>query len=276
MAGRAGRDDVVVVREDLAHPLTRLAPSGRPEEVPGEVDVRVFYSLAAAPRTGSTLLSAALWSTGALGRPEECFRPGDQQRWAKEWGIDWPDPDGLDAYLRAMIRWSTTPNGVCAVKLFPSHLLALPEGFMPPRADGLGGADVRMVHLRRRDKVRAGISEWKAQVTGQWVLLPDESPVPPPRAPHPEEITRYHEFQHAWDRFWCGARAGGVPSMELEYEETIEDLDSAVEQVAEFLGVEDVDTSRIVRPRRQSRPVEDDWIRSWVDATGGCAECGHT
>jgi len=174
-----------------------------------------------------------------------------------------------------MVSASTTPNGVAAVKLFPLHLLALPEEvFAEPERQF--GAPVKMVHLRRRDKVRAGLSEWKAQMSGQWVRLPGEERTEVPRPPRDSEITKYHEFQHAWDRFWCASRADGVDWIELHYEDVVQDLGAAVQRIANFVGARlDSPAGAAKRTLRQSDPADDQLIERWVQATGGCDECGH-
>jgi LPS sulfotransferase NodH len=48
--------------------------------------------------------------------------------------------------------------------------------------------DPQFVWLRRADKVRQGISWWRAAETGQWALRPGQEPAQP--APDVEQIMR--------------------------------------------------------------------------------------
>ena len=55
------------------------------------------YLLVGAPRTGTSLLSEALTSTGVLDRPEEYFWERQEAHWASAVGI--PVPTGSDRRL---------------------------------------------------------------------------------------------------------------------------------------------------------------------------------
>lgn len=276
MATEPGRSDreapVKVVREDLDHPLVVVAGMS---QIKGSPVARVGFCIASAPRNGSTLLAGAIWSSGRLGRPDEYFRPGDEALWADRWGLEWPNRDGYAAYVAAMLHASTTPNGVFSMKLFPSHALGVTDTVFAPGSEHFGDLELKLVHLRRRDKVRAALSEWKAQMTGQWVRLAGEPRPEVPRSPRSSELTKFHEHQHAWDRFWCGARADGVDWIELFYEDVAADVGAAVERIGDLVGEPDVRCDRVVPPIRQTEPIDEVWINRWVSETGGCSECGH-
>ena len=109
--------------------------------------------IASAPRTGSTLLTGALRSTGRLGVPAEYLNPEMISAWANEWGIPAEDAPGSRRYFDAILEAGTTPNGVCGIKLFGHHALqveALSPGIMS-RFGGQAGHrtvpwSLRMIH----------------------------------------------------------------------------------------------------------------------------------
>lgn len=233
----------------------------------------LLFVLATSPRSGSTLLASACWSTNRLGRPDEYLKPEDLDTWRSRWGLDASSDPGLNTYGRAMLHETSTSNNVCGLKLFPTHVLAAPASFLQPGASWLGARRTKVVHLRRHDKVGAAFSEWKATETNQWTRMPEDTNAVPKRPPRLGEITRYHELQHAWDRFWLGARAEGAPWMEIWFEDLINDVSGSVQRVGNFLGVEgDLSITKEL-PVQQSTEEERHWINQWEEATGGCDEC---
>lgn len=243
-----------------------------PIELPERPHTLVF--VACAPRTGSSLLTWAMRSTGVLGLPDEYLRPGSEDGWAQHWKLGGAPGGTTPAYVDAMLRAASTPNGIAGVKVFASHLIqqmdsvfAGPGAFEPTRT--------RLVHLRRRDKVRAALSEWRAQRTGQWTLAPGAVAIAPEGEPSSADITRFHEFHHAWDHIWLAARAGRADVLELVYEDVAMDVGVAVAEVAEFAGAGTVAHKPDALPLRLARPGDDGLIARWVRETGGCTDCGH-
>jgi LPS sulfotransferase NodH len=215
-------------------------------------------------------------STGQLGDPYEYLRPGSETEWVARWGIEPPSVAGYGPFLRAMCGAASTPNGVASIKVFALHAIHHQETIFGAGRAPFGDAAVKLVHLRRDDKVRAAVSEWKAAETGQWVLQPGDQRVAVLRRPRVAEITRYHHFQHAWERYWLAARAEDVDWIELRYEDVVADVPGAVDQIATFAGVGPVRVEPSHLPRRLAEGPEDAWIDEWAAETGGCAECGHT
>lgn len=252
-------------------PRAEPAAPTLPANLPERPHTLVFVACAA--RTGSSLLTAAMATTGALGRPDEYLCPGREHRWAERWGLAWPDA-GYDAYVDMMLRQSSTPNGVASIKVFASHMLQqMSTVFTGP--DSFDPCTVRFIHLRRTDKVRAALSEWRAHASGQWMLAPGQQRVPVDGAPATWELTRFHEFHHAWDRVWLAARADRDDVLELFYEDVAADVGKAMRQVTAHVGVDTPPYVPEALPQRLARSGEDEWIRRWVHETGGCAECGH-
>ena len=88
---------------------------------------------------------------------------------------------------------ATTPNGVLGSKLMFNVFDSLRSSLRPPAGTDAGLAfmrtafpDAQFVWLRRADKVRQGISWWRAAVTDQWGLRPDQEAGQP--APDVEQM----------------------------------------------------------------------------------------
>lgn len=218
-----------------------------------------------------------------MGYPEEYLGWPDDQTNAATWGVDLADDDGWDRYLDAMAQAGTSPNGVFGLKLHGDQAFRL--GFLPigdaithdSSGVSLGACPInKFVHLRRQDKVSAAISEWRASQTNQWVLLPGEAVAPHEASPSNDDISMLHEHQHMWDRFWLGTRLRWEDRLELWFSEVTTDLDRSVAAVASFVGVKSavIDHSRL--PIRQQDSERENLVDRWVDATGGCHECGVT
>ena len=60
--------------------------------------------------------------------------------------------------------------------------------------------NAQYVWLRRADKVRQGISWWRAAATDQWALRPDQEPEQP--APDVERIAQLVRFAEGYEDGW--------------------------------------------------------------------------
>lgn len=129
------------------------------------------YVICCVQRSGSWLLAHTLADTGCAGRPSDYFGDEEQEPNTREWGL--PTGDQA-AYVRAVRGRATTPNGVLGSKLMWNVFDSLRSSLRPPAGTDPGLAfmrttfpDPQFVWLRRQDKVRQGISWWRADVTGR-------------------------------------------------------------------------------------------------------------
>lgn len=242
-------------------------------------------------------MAHALADTGVLGRPEEFFCEQDEPNWCRRAGLS-PDAARLDyrRYLDAMIQLGTTDNGVFGCKLmwqfvphFVRRLRSLPElaGATPPAALRRAMPDLHVVRIRRRDKVRAAISEWRAGATGIWAVPGDGTQWPQAFAAwsarpgfDPDLVSRLHARAHANEEA-CRqfASACRVRQMVVTYEDLVANWEDTLGHVAGVLVPQDGgDVPSIPPPRlrRQADEESERYIASWVRVTGGCHTCGHT
>lgn len=252
------------------------------------------YLIAACPRTGSWLLTYALQDFGTLGMPDEYFAEDIEAFWAEKWGLVAPALGGsYRDYLDAAFRTGTSSNGVFGSKLlweWVAHFTARARTM-----SGLSETDdipevlmrvfpgLRLLMLRRRDKVRAAVSFWRAGVSGVWAVLPSGEPAwRSPRLPLGDEfavpiIDELHARAHAEEDSWRRlAESMPVPRHEVVYEDLVQSWDRTLTGLVDFLGHQPAKNHAIGRPRlrRQADDETDHFVEIWWSRTDGCAECG--
>jgi trehalose 2-sulfotransferase len=223
------------------------------------------YVLCCVQRTGSWLLAHTLADTGYAGRPSDYFDDAEQENHTPEWGL----PDGqLTTYIRAVRDKATTPNGVLGSKLMWNDFDSLRSSVRPP-----GGADPglefmrttfgdpQFVWLRRTDKVRQGISWWRAAVTDQWGLRPGQQAEQP--APDVEQMVQLvqlaQQCEDGW-RLWFAST--GIQPCQVRYEDLAKDRLAVANRVLGFLRLPplDADTLPPVRYRKQADSLTERYV----------------
>lgn len=132
--------------------------------------------------------------------------------------------------------------------------------------------DPQFVWLRREDKVRQGISWWRAAVTDQWALRPgQEAGQPSPDVEQMVQLTRLAEqCEEGW-RQWFAAT--GIQPCQVLYEDLARDRLAAANAVLEFLRLPHLDAHHLppVRYRRQADTLTEtyaDLVRSAMSCPG--------
>jgi LPS sulfotransferase NodH len=249
---------------------------------------RASYLVCASQRTGSTLLCDALADTNLLGRPREYFWDGDERLWSSRWKAErLLMEDGYAAYLSAVLRAGTTDSGIFGAKLMWNHaedflgkLAATRELAGTAKPDLLHAVfpGLRAVHLVRRDKIAAAVSQWRAEVSGRWRDDGDGGTyLGPPPPLDVIRVTVLHEYQHAAEAGWPRLlRAARVPFCQVSYDEIVTDREGSVRRIAAFVDEATELPLPLPSPRtrRQSDRATSGYVSSWVDATGGCVACG--
>ena len=240
--------------------------------------------MCATPRSGSTLLCEALAATGVAGRPREEFEQlshSGLRRSPREYFADLDDPsiggllpaepvdagtplpDGpYDDQVRVAIERGTTPNGVFATKLMWGYL----NDFLT-RTDGDLGVtfgDPAYVLVRRRDTVRQAISLWRAIQTQSW-RRGSESGAGNEAISTVEPVFSAAAIAHLRDQL-LEQEASWVAYLHdpltLVYEDFAHDLDGAVRNVLDHVGIEPPADLEIAVPmQRQADALTDDWVR---------------
>lgn len=228
------------------------------------------YVICCVQRTGSWLLAHTLADTGYAGRPSDYFDGAERENRTRKWGL--PSGD-LAVYTQAVRDKATTPNGVLGSKMMWNDFDRLRSSARPPSGADAGlefmratFPDARYIWLRRQDKVRQGISWWRADLTGQWTLRPDQEAGQP--APDIEQIVRLVRLAEQWEDGWRRWFAStGIRPCEVIYEDLTRDRLMAVNKVLGFLGLPllSADSLPPVRYRKQGDSLSDhyaDLVRS--------------
>ena len=259
------RSEMATRRSDsVASGTYTCGPGGAP---------RLGYVIAASPRTGSWLLCHALEDSGAAGTPAEYFWQGDQPAWRERWGVDGPFRRYVEAF------WATaTGNGVVGAKLMWAYFFDfVVQAREVPEWSWLGHdqlmesifPDTCYLWVSRRDKVRQGVSWWRAEAGGQWALAAGDASL----AHGPEEldlaavknlveVARVHD--EAWGKYF--AERGAQP-WHIYYEDLVEDLAGAAASALGYLGLAGAGP-QVVRPRlqRQADELTERWVAEYQAA----------
>jgi LPS sulfotransferase NodH len=231
---------------------------------------RLGYVIAASPRTGSWLLCHALADSGVAGVPAEYFWQGDERFWRERWAVD----GAFRHYVEGF--WATaTDDGVVGAKLmwayffdFLAQARQVPEWAWLDH-DRLMEAifpGTRYLWVSRRDKVRQGISWWRAEATGQWALASCDAAAHGPEeldlaaAKNLVEVARMHD--EAWGQYFAER---GVEPWHIYYEDLVEDLAGAAASSAlRYLGLDGAGP-QVVRPRlqRQADELTERWVAEY-------------
>jgi LPS sulfotransferase NodH len=235
------------------------------------------YVICCVQRTGSWLLAHTLADTGYAGRPSDSFDEAEREHHAREWGLP---ADDLTAYVRAMRDKATTPNDVLSSKMMWNDFDRLRSSLRPPAGADAGLEFMRttfpnaqFVWLRRQDKVRQGISWWRAVVTDQWALRPGQGPGQP--APDVEQIVQLVQFaqrcEDGWRQWFASTR---IQPCEVVYEDLSRDRLAVTNRVLEFLRLPQLGAGDLppVRYRKQADSLTEryaDLVRSAMSSPGG-------
>lgn len=184
------------------------------------------YVLCTNMRSGSSHLCALLQSTGVLGFPGEWLR-----------GDGCPGPDGHEPYptdveeqMRLMLRAGATPNGVCALKMFPHHFDQTLASRWAERMPGL-----KYVQLIRQDLLGHAISLSIAHQTESYNHLTPERNPPFYSRDHIQHCMSYLAGGRArWSMFFA---RNGICPLVVTYEALCEDPQAVVDAIAGHVGV---------------------------------------
>jgi trehalose 2-sulfotransferase len=224
------------------------------------------YVICCVQRTGSWLLAHTLADTGYAGRPSDYFDRAERHAHTREWGLPAGD---LAAYVAAMRERATTPNGVLGSKMMWNDFDGLRSSARSP-AGAEPGLDfmratfpnAQFVWLRRADKVRQGISWWRAIATNQWAQRPGQEPGQP--APDVEQIVPLVQFAQRCEDGWRQWFAStGIQPHEVVYEDLAQDRAAVANGVLGFLRLPQLDAGSL--PPARYRQQADSQTERYVD-----------
>lgn len=206
-------------------------------------------------RSGSTLLSEALYRAGGLGCPLEYFHAGAQPALAERWGA--PDPD---SYLAAVVRHRTDPTGTLGVKLFWRDVedLGRPLAGLFPNPT--------WILLTREDRLRQAISQLTARESGVWRRIPgvdDRTPRALPEYSFDAIASHLALVAHCQEQWEGCFREAGIEPLRVTYEGLLTDYEGTVRPLLRALGREGpVEPPRM---RRHQWVHTEDFVRRFLE-----------
>lgn len=119
------------------------------------------YLLLSEARSGSSWLGSMANATGKMGKATEAL----DRRFLEEN----PSQISSEDFYRLVLDRTSTANNRFGVKIFPKHLKRAQSQFgFDFIAKCQGEHDVKLILLRRRDRIAQAISLHRARVTSQW------------------------------------------------------------------------------------------------------------
>ena len=208
--------------------------------------IKLKLAFCTTPRCGSHFLGHKLHRLGTFGYPLEYLNPGNLHVWEKRAGTTPP----FD-FVKSV---RTGPNGVFAVKLHHEHLSTFLQKESAP-------LEYKFIHLRRRSLTKQAISFSRAQQTGAWISdMQEMAPAKYDWAQIAEKMDAISRGNADWQSFLSSV---GIQPLELFYEDIVEDIPSAIAQIANYLEIQipNAPTEEATfEPRRQKKSVQDEWL----------------
>lgn len=251
----------------------------------------ISYFVCATQRSGSTLLCELLKGTQVAGVPDEFFEvlrstglPRQPRQYfegpavadiAERLAPTEPgrpeQPGAFEGWFPYALQRGTTPNGVFGAKMmwnyfddFRSRVRELP---------GLGDVTfnqaldalfprLRVVFVRRRDKVAQAVSLWKAIQTEQWRNEDEPSQDDPPVEYDYRALKHLVSELHGWDARWEDwFHATGREPIRIFYEEFVDKRAVTVGRVLDALGINPREPEGKKGPMtQQADNVSQDWV----------------
>jgi LPS sulfotransferase NodH len=252
----------------------------------------ISYLVCATQRSGSTLLCELLKGTEVAGVPDEYFealRSTGRPRQPRQY-FESPDvadiaarlapfdpgrpeqPGDFEGWFGYALRLGTTRNGVFGAKMMWNYI----DDFRTRMAELTGLDDLtldqalcevfpnlRVIFVRRRDKVAQAVSLWRAIQTQQWRNEVEQSPDPGEAEYDYRALRHLLDELHRWDARWEDwFHATGREPIRVIYEEFVVSRAATVGRVLDSL---DVDPPEPDHDKGPMRPQADDRSRGWVE-----------
>jgi len=251
----------------------------------------ISYLVCATQRSGSTLLCELLKGTEVAGVPDEYFealRSTGLPRQPRQYFEDptyfdiaarlapfvpgrHETPGEFEGWFDYILRRGTTRNGVFGAKMmwnyfddFRARIAELPglESLWLNQALDEVFPNLRIVFVRRRDKVAQAVSLWRAIQTQQWRVETDASD----DQHHAKYDYRALKFLidelHRWDARWEDwFHATGREPIRVIYEEFVDSRAATVGRLLDALGIDPPEPEgERGRMTRQADELSADWV----------------
>jgi LPS sulfotransferase NodH len=194
------------------------------------------YIIATLPRTGSTYLCELL-SRNHMGVPYEDFNIFiGSSPFARSLVIG----ESTEEYIKRFFIPKRTNSGILCTKLM-SHWLEIIRTNMSSYAKSYSDMltqlfpDFKVIFLTRKNKVKQAISWIKASKTKQWIKASPTTEID--YEPKPFEIQECLQRIFTLEQVWRDTfEDGGIEPLKLIYEDFIENVESTLEKINNYVG----------------------------------------
>jgi trehalose 2-sulfotransferase len=188
---------------------------------------KVELMIASTPRSGSTIFTEYLWSTGVLGAPMEYpALPNRKLLYDRLQCTDWVD------YWSKLTKLRTSPNGVFSYKMFPVNWLHLARSARDVYAKV---NPTHVIFLYREDVLGQAISRSRALRTNIWFAGSEQKEVEYDE----NHISSCIKFNASEESFWKAVLERlELPVFKINYEDFMRDCDGSLKAICAHVGVE--------------------------------------
>lgn len=232
--------------------MFKFADNGPEFDFPPFEGAPRVYAIAAIPRSGSTLLSKALWATGRAGAPKNYFEPRSIADLRKRWG-----KLTIPQLRDRLIRHRTSPNGTFGFKVHWHEFVRYFSQDSTVKFESLLAPE-RIIYIRRIDKIRQAVSYARASQTQQYTSEMQAIKLPIYRR---ETILTSLNLilreEHCWEQFFENKN---IVPLRIDYEELVTEYTKSVLNVAAHLGIA-LQSDEVGSPpiRRLADSVTEEW-----------------
>jgi len=200
------------------------------------------YLICTVPRTGSALVCQRLRRTGLAGAPYEVFEAGPEATRHDSWNVS-----TFSDYFEAFRTRTASRNGVIGAKLMWKQVEPAVEklrheaGYSGARDDAVlesAFPGLRYLWLKRDDKIRQGLSWWRAETTNKWDIRRDTQIAPAAQYDFDAidaSVQRVIEHNAAWNE-WFTAR--DIVPYQLTYESFLARPEHTLRDILRFLEID--------------------------------------
>jgi trehalose 2-sulfotransferase len=251
----------------------------------------ISYLVCATQRSGSTLLCELLKGSEVAGVPDEYFEPLRATGLPRQPREYFPDgaldeivgtlapiepgraerPGEFEGWFTYALQRGTSRNGVFGAKMmwnyfddFRNRVKELPGLGDVTFTDALDALfpQLRIVFVRRRNKVAQAVSLWKAIQTQQWRNEDEASRGDMTAEYHYPALKHLVNELHLWDARWEDwFHATGREPIRVIYEEFVDTRAATVGRVLDALGIDPREPEGEMGPmKRQADNLSRDWV----------------
>lgn len=246
-----------------------LPQSGRPAPSVDSGPTRLKYLILSTPRSGSTMLAAALKGSGYAGVPGEYFHNNN----LKKAGNPELYPNGLNTYFDNLLSLHTTANGVFGMKL---HFAQFDKLFgATPASLSYGMAFLmqfdRFILISRQDKILQAISLIFAKESGIWNRSSESAKSKNGRLYKKEDIIDICsgiKSAVAQELSWAKLMQRlGIAPLEIVYETMCDDPETTFQRLKQYLRIPELNqcslpfTTQKITDTQKAQDMKQNFLR---------------